>query len=189
MMNAHFSRILVAASVALPASLPGQGVSDETGRRVRVTVVGQPQQSFVGTSLGFHDGALYLRPASHRRDEPDTLVIPQSSIGHIDFSNGLHGHFLVGLLVGGAAGAGLGAAALGSTSCKAGNAFAYQLCGAGAAPVGAIFGGIAGLVTGGIVGALIRTERWTPIAPTIVTGRTASGRSARTIALGVRLAM
>lgn len=192
-MNAHVPCILVAALVALPTALPGQGLSEETGRRLRVTLVGQPEKSLVGTSLGLRDGTLYLRPASHHRDEPDTLAIPQASISRVDFSDGTRRHVLAGLLIGGAAGAAVGAGTFGSgppcnSSLPRNNVFNFG-CGDSFAAAGALLGGIAGLFGGALVGALIRTERWTPITPTIVTGRSASGRTSRTVTLGIRLTL
>jgi hypothetical protein len=146
--------------------LRGQGPSGEIGSRLRVSVADQPE--LVGTVLGRRDSILYLGRASNANGVPDTIGIEQAAIRRVEVSHGTRGHALPGMLIGGAAGAGLGAAI-----------FACNHCFGGSVP-GAILGGGSGLLIGGVLGALTRSERWVPIAPSAA-GRSTTERSAQTV--------
>jgi hypothetical protein len=146
----------------------GRSTTERSAQTVlRVTVVDQPEP-LVGTSLGSRDTKLYLIRESPRHGAPDTIAIDQSTIQHVEVRDGTNGHALGGMLIGGAAGAGLGAAADRVPS------------------AGVLIGGGGGLLIGGVVGALIRTDRWTPITPTVAWQST-PGRGARMLSLGVHI--
>ena|SRR5579862_6613247 len=176
----HLTPIAIAILVAGPTTLRAQMSRSEVGNRLRITLVSQPDAPLVGIALGSRDGTLYLRRPSHSDGSSDTIAIQQSQIQRLEVSHGTHGHFLVGMLVGGAAGAGLGAAAASGT-----HSGFYGGSGDWT-PVGAVVGGIGGLLIGGVVGELVRTERWTTISPTVA-WRSTPGRSTRTLALGVQV--
>jgi hypothetical protein len=147
-------------------SLRGQGPSGEIGSRLRVSVADQPE--LVGTVLGRRDSILYLGRASNANGVPDTIGIEQAAIRRVEVSHGTRGHALPGMLIGGAAGAGLGAAIFACNHCFGGSV------------AGAILGGGSGLLIGGVLGALTRSERWVPIAPSAA-GRSTTERSAQTV--------
>jgi hypothetical protein len=140
-------------------------------------MVGQPDAPLVGTALGSSDGTLYLR----RSGSSDTISVQQSRIQRVEVANGTRGHLLVGMLVGGAVGAGILAAASSGSDHSGGFGGSANW-----APEGAIVGGVGGLLIGGIVGELIRTERWKAITPTVAWHST-PGIGTKTLALGVQV--
>jgi hypothetical protein len=169
--------IAIAIVFATPTTLRAQMSYALVGSRVRVTVVGQPDAPLVGTAIGSSEGTLYMR----RSGSSDTISIQQSRIQRVEISNGSRGHFLVGMLVGGAAGAGLLAAASSGSDHSGGFGGSANW-----APEGAIVGGVGGFLIGGVVGELIRTERWKSITPTVA-WRSTPGQSTKTLALGVQV--
>ena len=173
--------IAVAVLLAGPTTLRAQLSLPVVGTRLRVTMVGQPDAPLIGTAIGAHDGILYLNRRSHSDGLPDTVAIQQSLIQRVEISNGSRGHLLVGMLVGGAAGAGLLAAASSGSDHSGGFGGSANW-----APEGAIVGGVGGILIGGIVGELIRTERWKSITPTVA-WRSTPGQGTKTLALGVQV--
>jgi hypothetical protein len=164
--RAALTSVAVAVLVTDASALRGQGPTGEIGMRLRVSVADRPE--LVGTVLGRRDSTLYLRLASNAHGVPDTIGIRQAAIRSVEVSHGTRGHVLTGMLIGGAAGAGLGAAVAACNNCFGG-------------PVaGAILGGGSGLLIGGVIGALTRSERWVPIAPNDV-GRSTTEGSAQTV--------
>jgi|HubBroStandDraft_6_1064221.scaffolds.fasta_scaffold20519_2 hypothetical protein len=163
--RAALTSVAVAVLVTDASALRGQGPTGEIGSRLRVSVADRPQ--LVGTVLGRRDSTLYLQLASNAHGVPDTIGIAQAAIRTVEVSHGTRGHVLTGMLIGGAAGAGLGAA----VACH--NCF-------GGPVAGAILGGGSGLLIGGVIGALTRSERWVSITPNDV-GRSTTERSAQTV--------
>jgi hypothetical protein len=170
MMLLPLTPIVVIVLLAAPATLRAQMSNSAVESRLRVTMVGQPDAPLIGTAVQSSDSTLYLR----RSGSSDTIAIQRSRIQRVEISSGSRGHLLVGMLVGGAAGAASLAAADRCTNCFGGQQEA------------AIVGGVGGLLIGGIVGELIRTERWKSITPTVA-WRSTPGQTTKTLALGVQM--
>jgi hypothetical protein len=139
--------------VALGLALGGGVAAAEegpipAGARLRVTTATSP--AVVGTLAGRDATTLTL--ATDDSDAPRRLDL--SAITRLEVSRGRKSHWLAGLLVGGAAGAALGAYYCSGMNCNDGET----------APAIAFFGAI-GAASGALVGALIRTTRWETASP------------------------
>lgn len=141
----------VCALVALPlANLAAQDL--EPGRRIRVTAPSAQLARQVGAVIRVDTDTLVFGEGHQR------WAVARPLITRLDVSGGRRGHALVGLLAGTGAGLAFGliAFAPGSNACTGSgdyekNCMAYR---AGTT--------LAGAGLGALVGALIRTEKWTP---------------------------
>lgn len=119
------------------------------GRRVRAELSGEGER-IVGSLSAITDRGLILVI-----DEQAEIELPRARIQRLEMSYGRKGHSLAGLLIGAGAGALLGALEKPDKNCVGegcltrGENIGYGALGAG--------------VLGGLVGALIRTDRWLEI--------------------------
>jgi hypothetical protein len=136
--------LLSAAPLSQPIAAQQPAIPD-SGARVRIWT---PTGRVVGDLVRLSTDSIVLTPAMTTPGRS----WPREAVRRLQVSGGRRGHLWIGL----AAGTALGFAA----GVIAADASDDQL-GAGAVGVGVWLGGT---VAGGVVGALIRTERWTPAA-------------------------
>lgn len=142
---------VLCALVGFPlANLAAQDLAP--GRRIRVTAPSAQLARQVGAVIRADADTLVFGEATRR------WAIARPLITSLEVSGGRHGHTLIGLLAGTGAGLAFGliAFAPGSNACTGSgdyekNCMAYR---AGTT--------LAGAGLGALVGALIRTEKWTP---------------------------
>jgi len=150
------ARCLIAAAGLLMLSAPAAAQSLAPGQRIRVTA---PQLSLQRQAGQFHwlDRDSLVLAAG-----PQRWVVPRELLTELDSSRGRRGHFVTGLAVGAAVGLGVVAIlaadeANGGSGCSGSGNYA-EVCAMAAAGIV-----VSGTGLGGIVGALIRTERWTAL--------------------------
>jgi hypothetical protein len=142
--------MLVAPLAAQSIALPPQG------SLIRVRTSTSPNK-WVAGALGAQTAeALWL----------DGRALPMESISRIEVSEGRKGHFLTGLAIGTVAGVGLGLSMRSSIEDDLRNTDDfYDGIGIAIAGTAAVPFGIAlGAITGGVVGALWRSERWREVS-------------------------
>jgi hypothetical protein len=127
----------------------------QPGARVRVVESDSAATSQIGTVAAVGQDGMTIR-----RDHPgDSLALKFAGIDRLDLSRGRHGHALIGLGIGVAAG-GL-AGALWGVSASSHSSREFDIGSAGVTvAAGAILGGAVGAIVGPVVGAFVRTERW-----------------------------
>ena len=129
------------------------------GARVRLQTAAAPGSWMRGILLSADSASIGLVPENAPPLGANQLVVPSTSVGRFELQTGIKRHWLHGLVAGLALGV-----ALGFTlnvdpvackydydyACSRGEAVAYSGLGSGAIGAG--------------IGALIKTERWTPVA-------------------------
>ncbi len=174
----------IAILLALPVVAAAQGAPAVPGARIRVTVRGDTTGAHVGTLVAVRADSLTFRPAG------DTAVraVATDRVAKLEMSRGMHRHTLDGLVIGAASGAAVGIVLGLASGNDPQGGFLRFTAGDKAAILGAGFGTI-GLVTGAIIGATKRSERWVPAALQPVgfwlTPSRAGGR--RVLQAGIRL--
>ena len=161
-LSRSVSTILLILAPPLAAQIPS--VSDPArgpvvAGGVRVWAPGIAKFRIAGTVDRATPDTLVVRGVTRARK--DTLwTIPAAAITRLQVANGTHGNALsglgIGLLAGGAAGAGIGALSCGNDT---------FLGPGGCAAILAIFGAGAGAVVGLIAGGLTRSVRWVEASP------------------------
>jgi hypothetical protein len=157
------------------------------GARVRVSSSVMPGGVIEGRVTSSTDDALGLMLPSD--DSPfggGQVVVPRGSLTSLQISMGKKGHALLGLLVGTASLAAIGAFAEVDPDDCGDDSTAF--CSRAEAVGGMAFVG-AGL--GALVGAVIRTERWQNVSVEVLAPRSGAGRAAarrRGAALGAQVA-
>lgn len=157
----------------LPAVAPEAGAQSRTiapGETVRLFVRGEPEAQS-GTLLAASPAELRLR-----RPDGSVWVFASSRVERAEVRVGSRGYTLRGALIGGAAGmvAGLIVGATSQEECDPGSA---GFCTADEASVdwaGLWYFPVAGAGAGGLIGALMRSDRW---APAIVPPSPGMGRA------------
>jgi hypothetical protein len=113
------------------------------------------------------------------KDRKDAVVIPMTLVQRLEVSRGKKSHWIAGALAG--AGGGLALTALYCNDPPLGGK-----CDSGEwAHTAAFFGGI-GAAGGALIGAVIRTDRWTTVPPNTLT-LSVSPAPGRGVALAMRL--
>ena len=151
---------IVAAGLLLPTVLTAQRqpIALQPGDQVRITAPSQNLTRQRGTLLekradtlvvGLAVGGALTEPRSR-------LLVPFGAITQLDVSVGRKGHLPQGLLLGSVGGGSIGALAGTQVDCSG---YEQGLC---MAYLGAIGAGV-GAILGGVIGAAIRTERWTEV--------------------------
>jgi len=149
------------------------------GSRIRITDLGagrSSRRSGTVVTAGADTVVLSLDTGG------EAMPFPLAGISQVEVSRGDRRHVGAGIGLGLLIGAGTGALLVG-TDCED----SYGLCGPFTLLGGAIGGG-AGMVVGGVIGALRRTERWEVVPPSRwhVSARP-SGRGGSTFVLSLRL--
>ena len=150
----HGAWAFAVACCVIAPRLPAQGAPPvDVGSRVRVTLAGAESRRAAGTVVQVGNDSLSLL-SGH-----DTTAMPVRSIARLELSRGRRS-VGGGALLGGAIGAGLGAAgtlAWVASSCFKSSTSTGGNCPTGASAAGIILGGGA---AGALVGVLVRPERW-----------------------------
>jgi hypothetical protein len=138
---------------ALDRELGGIGIGPFAGDRVRIITSGSERKTLTGRMLAPRDSAGVLSIEVDGRDK----AISATDVARMSISRGSYGHpkegGLLGFLVGGVTG--IAIVGGGSSSEWGGLERA----------VGFALGSFIGLITGGTVGAVIRTEAWSDVSP------------------------
>jgi hypothetical protein len=174
-MSRRFTSILL--SLLLAPSLSVAQMQDQLvkGQRIRVVSrcevlraaaprcpgLGDPspyEWTYSGQVEALHADSMAIRGARiHGASSEVAFAIPTASIVRLSVGNGTRGNFWKGAGIGLLGGAFIGGA-IGSTT---------EFCFFGCSPatgIGVIFGAPAGFLLGGIIGAMIRSDRWRPVA-------------------------
>jgi hypothetical protein len=157
--------LVLAVIVGVPTSALAQPAAEPLllrlpmGARVRLQTAAAPGSWMRGILVSADSASIGLVPENAPPLGANQLVVPSTSVGRFELQTGSKRHWLHGLVAGVALGV-----ALGFTpdvdpvacefnydyACSRGEAVAYSALGFGALGAG--------------IGALIKTERWTPIA-------------------------
>jgi hypothetical protein len=169
------------AAQGIPEVAPGVGLPPEpptfqipSGAKVRVRSSLLPGGVVEGRVTSSTDDALGLMLASD--DSPfggGQMVIPRTSVASLQMSMGRHGHTLLGLLVGTASFAAIGAfVEVDPNDCGPDSS---AFCSRGEA-----IGGMAlvGAGIGALAGAAVRTERWQNVSVEVLAPRSSGLRAA-----------
>jgi F0F1-type ATP synthase membrane subunit c/vacuolar-type H+-ATPase subunit K len=146
---------VLTAMLAAPVAAQSPGLPTP-GSRIRVRTVDVPYAWVSGTVRAQTAEALWL----------DEQMLPLESITHLEMSGGRKSHFLTGLGLGTLAGVGLGLAMRASLEDDLRNTddfydgLGIAVVGVAALPAGIMIGAM----TGGLVGAIWRTERWRAVS-------------------------
>ncbi len=146
------------APLAAPAPEPAL-LTLPMGSKVRLQSKATPGQWMKGVLVRADSASVAIVPEGAPPLGANQLSLPSASVGRFELKTGSKRHWLWGLAVGAAAGLAIGATAdVDPVACK--YDYNYE-CSRGSAL--AIYGfGTAALGAG--VGALIKTDRWTPVA-------------------------
>ncbi len=129
------------------------------GIRVRVRTYSLPGQTIEGTLLSADSGAVRLVPKSERPLLGEEMKLPASDVTRMDVALGRKNHWWQGALIGAALGVAMALTDdVDPVLCKTNE---NVLCSRGEAL--AVYG-LTSTAIGAGVGALIRTDRWTPVA-------------------------
>jgi hypothetical protein len=127
------------------------------GARVRVQATAS--QWVKGMLVGADSAGVTLVPEGAPPLGPNQLRLPTASLARFELATGTKRHWLAGLVIGAAAGAAMGFAFdVDPVACQYDDTY---FCSRGEAV--ALGAGTFGVIGAG-VGALVKTERWTPIA-------------------------
>ncbi|MGE5180392.1 MAG: hypothetical protein ACM3PF_15005 [Bacteroidota bacterium] len=142
------------------------------GERIRFRTRERPQSPFEVVYAGVRKDSLYYGGYLLEKAPQRVAVV---SVTSLERSAGKHGHAWTGIGIGLLVGVGVGA--------LIGSQYAEDDPGFGGLhiAVGAIGGGAAGMLVGGVVGASIRTERWIPVSADV------SAAARRSVDIGVSL--
>jgi hypothetical protein len=130
----------------------------DPGHRLRVSTA---QDRYAGAYVGSaEDGALLMKSP-----EGGVLRIPASSIESIEVSQGVQGHFGLGAAIG--AGVGLIGGVIWANTCRntGGEFFNLDPCDTSAETPAVGVMTVTYALLGGLVGSLVRTERWQSVSP------------------------
>ena len=164
MMKAVLLSVAAISCIALPelsAQRQTPGDIDAAGQRVRVTE--RDGRRTVGrlVEIGVDSVSLLLGANGEQKS------IARSVISGVSVSRGVRGNALKGLAIGAGGGLLMGAVmggVSGRRSCRAAD-YCFDESGGFTALAGGILGAVGGGLTGVIVGAIVRTEKWTdPLA-------------------------
>jgi hypothetical protein len=129
------------------------------GARVRVQTAAAPGQWVKGVLVSADSVSIALVPEEAPPLGANQLRLPSASVGRFELKTGSKRHWLVGLIAGAALGLAVGATAdVDPVACK--YDYNYE-CSRGEAL--ALYGASMAAVGAG-VGALIKSDRWTPVA-------------------------
>jgi len=164
--------------------------SIQSGARVRVSAPGEAYRGLIGTVSGYGGGNIGIKPDN----EQSSVWVPLASVTRLQQSKGLKPNrkkgALIGLFVGGALGAAIGAASY--KECVSEHwmgfdcMFAPVSAGVSAALGGFVLGTI-GAGIGALAGASVKTDRWEEVPLDRVRVSLAPQRDGR-LTVGVRLA-
>ena len=145
------------------------------GAKVRLASTALPGGFVVGRVTSSTDDALGVTVAGD--DSPfmgAPIVIPRASVTSAQVSLGRHSYWKMGALFGAIAGAGAGAAAtIDPATCDSYSSDTF--CSRGEA-IG--ISAVAGALLGGLVGAVIKTEKWQKVSVEVLAPRSSAGRAA-----------
>jgi hypothetical protein len=130
------------------------------GSRVRLQTAGAPGHWVKGVLVSADSAAVAMVPEDAPPLGANQLRVPSASLARFELRTGSKRHWLIGLGVGAALGLVLGATAeVNEATCN--YDWSTDFCSRGEAVAGsvAVLGG-----AGAIVGALVKTDRWTPVA-------------------------
>jgi hypothetical protein len=146
------------AAVAQPAPEPPQ-LTLPMGAHVRVQTTAAPGSWVKGILVSADSATIALVPQNAPPLGANQLRLPRASVGRFELQTGSKRHWLVGLAVGVALGVAWGATTdVNPDNCGyASDAFCSR--GEAIAGLGLTLGGI-----GAGIGALVKTDRWTPVA-------------------------
>jgi hypothetical protein len=166
--------LLSIAGSAIPLTAqtptPNPGASVASGQRIRMTFTGStptqtqygpieaPPTTDKGTGAWVRGDTIAFRPEGSK-DTSNTIAVGAPNIQRLDISRGLHSNAVAGLLWGGGIGLALGGV-VGAAGCGKGDFIITQGECIGTTVVVL---GVVGIGVGAIVGALIRTEKWTHV--------------------------
>jgi hypothetical protein len=147
--------LAVACCVGAPRIAAQTTPPVEEGSRVRLSLAGPDEKRLTGTVAAVGGESLSLVAGGGR----DTTTVPLRSISRLELSRGRRS-MEGGALLGGAIGAGLGAA--GTLVWVASSCFKTGTSSGGNCPTGGTAAGVilAGGAGGALVGVLVRPERW-----------------------------
>lgn len=138
---------------ALDRELGGVGIGPFAGDRVRVVTLGPERKTLTGRMLAPRDGAGTLSVEVDGRDR----AIAATDVARMSISRGSYGHPKEGALLGFLVGGVTGIVIVGGGSSSEWGGLERV--------AGFMLGSLIGLVTGGTVGAMIRTEVWSDVSP------------------------
>lgn len=121
------------------------------GSRLRITAPGVSTQPVVGTLVEMNEREIVLSLSGS-----DHKTIPRSELARVENSDGRRGHGKKGALIGAVTGLAFFVVAAATDDSGEGSVSSGLI-------LGSIFTGATAL-TGAVIGASIRTERWTPVA-------------------------
>jgi hypothetical protein len=154
------------ALVLVPLSPLSAQVSQslEPGTRVRVSTapVGLWPDWMVGTIISVTDDHLIIRP---ERDSAQSIELARTALTHLEVSHGKRSKWLTGLGLGFLGGAAVGAA-VGYNS----GGYSDILGPEAFAAIVAIPSALGGALIGGVIGAVIKVDRW-QVVPRVTVGR------------------
>lgn len=154
--------IAIASPAAIAQSHGSVAPTLVAGTRIRVTAA-PPVTGLTGVVVSHTAETLAFRADDHG----NTISVPVVQVTRLDVSGGRKTRKLLGASVGLAVGAGLGAL-VGQSKAEKANCTGSSVCGdAFVAAGGAVVGGLGGLILGTMLGAW-STERWTPVASTVI---------------------
>ena len=145
------------------------------GAKVRLASTALPGGFVVGRVTSSTDAALGLTVAGDESPFTGTpILIPRASVTRAEVSLGRHSYWKVAALFGAMAGAAGGAAAtIDPATCDSYSSDTF--CSRGEA-IG--ISAAAGALLGGLVGAVIKTEKWQKVSVEVLAPRSSAGRAA-----------
>jgi len=191
------SAVLLSASWGplVPSIVVAQGEAQDveslgiaTGTRVRV-IADSGDAPVVGTIADVRRDGIVFR----RQSQLDTQTISYSHLADLEVSQGLHAHpitgFVVGFFGGAAVGAIYGAASYSEPKCPPMSFFCFNpITRSQTAEAGALLGALGGGIIGVITGGSIHTERWRKVPLASVLSHSLASVSVAPTAGGPRLA-